>query len=30
MQGDLAKGDTDRYTGKRKQSCYCGVQEHDL
>ena len=27
MQGDLAKGDAERYSGKRKQSCYGWVQE---
>ena len=27
MQGDLAKGDAERYSGKCKQSCYGWVQE---
>ena len=27
MQGDLAKGDAERYAGKRKQSGYGWVQE---
>jgi hypothetical protein len=30
MQGDLAKGDAEHDPGKRKQSGYCWVQEHDL
>ena len=30
MQGDLAKGYAERYSGKRKQSCYGRVQKHHL
>jgi hypothetical protein len=30
MQGDLAKGDAERYSGKREQSCHGWVQQHNL
>jgi hypothetical protein len=30
MQRDLAKGDAERDSGKREQSCHCWVQKHNL
>ena len=30
MQRDLAKGDAERYSGEREQSCHGWVQKHNL